>query len=55
MPNDLREQAKKAMMGVKAAAETVSELKRLTNANSVRTPAFLDGDPAAPAESAEVD
>ena len=54
LPSDLREQAEKAMMGARAAAETVSELKRLTNANSVRTPAFLDGDPAA-SESSQVD
>ena len=54
LPKDLREQAEKAMMGARAAAETVSELKRLTNANSVRTPAFLDGDPAA-SESSQVD
>jgi hypothetical protein len=30
MPEDLREQAEKAMAGARAAAETMSELKRLT-------------------------
>ena len=41
VPSDLREQAEMARQGAIAAAETVSELKRLTKESSNRNPAFL--------------
>ncbi len=41
LPDDLRELAQKALMGARAAAQTMSELKRVTNADGARNPEFL--------------
>ncbi|MCA1645324.1 MAG: hypothetical protein LC797_07605 [Chloroflexi bacterium] len=42
LPDDLRELAQKALTGARAAAATMSELKRVTAADSANNPAFLE-------------
>jgi hypothetical protein len=41
MPPDLREQAELALLGARAAAESMSKLKRMTKDSSGESPAFL--------------
>jgi hypothetical protein len=50
VPADLREQAELARQGAMAAAETVSELKRLTKESNNHNPAFLDGRASSPVD-----
>lgn len=42
IPEDLRQQAQKALLGARAAADTVSELKRLTKDTTQQTLPFLE-------------
>jgi hypothetical protein len=54
LPPDLQEQAEKALMGAKAAAEIMSELKRMTKSNGAAPP-FLGDDPLGSTGSSDVD